>query len=74
MCKQSLDEICFVLIQILRREMAEIRETSSQDKHVSISVGEKHKRELEQLIKEMEQLKRENKRMREDAKQKGKSS
>jgi hypothetical protein len=52
--------------------MAEIRETSSQDKHVSISVGEKHKRELEQLIKETEQLKRENKRMREDAKQKGK--
>ena len=39
---------------------------------MSMSVGEKHKRELEQLIKEMEQLKRENKRMREEVKQKGK--
>ena len=38
-----------------------------------MSVGEKHKRELEQLIKEMEQLKRENKRMREEVKQKGKT-
>ncbi len=55
----------------MKREVAEIRECSSQDKHVSISVGEKHKRELEQLIKEMEQLKRENKRIREESKQKG---
>jgi hypothetical protein len=39
---------------------------------VSISVSEKHKRELEQLIKEIEQLKRENKRTREEAKIKGK--
>ena len=40
---------------------------------MSMSVGEKHKRELEQLIKEMEQLKRENKRMREEVKQKGRT-
>ena len=39
---------------------------------MSISVSEKHKRELEQLIKETELLKRENRRIREESKQKGK--
>lgn len=58
--------------QIFRRELTEIRESSSQEKHVSISVSEKHKRELEQLIKETELLKRENRRIREESKQKGK--
>ena len=79
--KQSWNQSCLLrafifftlFCQILKREIAEIRQSSSEDKHVSISVGEKHKRELEQLIKEMEQLKRENKRIREETKQKGKS-
>jgi len=58
--------------QVLKRELAEIRESFNRDNHVSISTGEKHKRELEALIKEMEQIKRENKRIKEEMKQKGK--
>ena len=56
---------------MLRRELSDIRESATSEKRVSLSVGEKHKRELEQLLKEIDQLKRENKRTREDAKQKG---
>ncbi len=61
-------------LQVLKRELAEVRESLNCDKHVSISAGEKHKRELEGLIKEIEQIKRENKRLKEEIKSKGKKS
>ena len=54
--------------QVLKRELLDIKESSTKDKHVSISHEERHKRERESLLKEIECVKAEGKKTREDFK------
>ena len=56
--------------QVLKREILDIKESTTKDKHVSISLTERHKREREQLLKEIESQNREIRRMREEQKKK----
>ena len=56
--------------QVLKREILDIKESTTKDKHVSISLTERHKREREQLLKEIEAQNREIKKMREDQRKK----
>lgn len=56
--------------QVLKREILDIKESTTKDKHVSISLTERHKREREQLLKEIESQNREIKKMREEQKKK----
>ena len=56
--------------QVLKREILDIKESTTKDKHVSISATERHKREREQLLKEIDAQNREMKKMREDQKKK----
>ena len=56
--------------QVLKREILDIKESTTKDKHVSISATERHKREREQLLKEIDSQNREIRRMREEQKKK----
>ena len=56
--------------QVLKREILDIKESTTKDKHVSISQSERHKREREQLLKEIDTQDREIRKMREEQKKK----